>query len=340
LIAEKIENPRSKTRLPEGGQVENIKMRLSEDDKKWLITRFEGGIKFDEPMRKHTSLRVGGPAEVFAIPETLEELMVLVEWAWKKEIPYLTVGGGTNLLITDNGVNGFILLLTRCLNKITRSGKDNGREWVTVAAGVKLATFCRYAIEKGLSDTSFALGIPGTIGGAIMMNAGTALGSMADILETVAVYQPERGMQKFKKTHLNFGYRSLSLERVCNPSHGLPIVLEGCFRLHRGDPDTLQQEAHGILLERREREPNRFPSAGSFFKNPESGKTAGELIDLAGLKGRKIGDAEISSKHANYIVNRKNATAGDILSLMKLIQETVFERFGISLEPEVRIIGD
>lgn len=315
-------------------------MRLSEDDKNWLTTRFEGGIKFDEPMSKHTSLRVGGPAEVFANPDTLEELMVVVEWAWEKGIPYLTVGGGTNLLVTDDGVNGVILLLTRCLNKITRSGKDNGREWVTAGAGVKLAAFCRYAVENGLSGTNFALGIPGTIGGAIMMNAGTALGSMADILETITVYQPERGMQKFKKAQLDCGYRSLSLERVCNPSHGLPIVLEGCFRLHRGDPHQLQQEAHGILLERKEREPNRFPGAGSFFKNPESGKTAGELIDSAGLKGRQIGGAEISSKHANYIVNRKNATAGDILSLMKLIQETVFKRFGISLEPEVRIIGD
>ncbi|HIJ54789.1 MAG TPA: UDP-N-acetylmuramate dehydrogenase [Deltaproteobacteria bacterium] len=315
-------------------------MRLSEDDKNWLTTRFEGSIKFDEPMSKHTSLRVGGPVEVFAIPDTLEELMVLVEWAWKKEIPYLTVGGGTNLLVTDNGVHGIILLLTHCLNKITSSGKDNGREWVTAAAGVKLAAFCRYAIENGLSGTNFALGIPGTIGGAIMMNAGTVLGSMTDILETVTVYQPERGMHKLGKAHLDFGYRSLSLEKVCNPSHGLPIVLEGCFRLHREDPYRLQQEGHGILLERREREPNRYPSAGSFFKNPESGKTAGELIDSAGLKGRQIGGAEISSKHANYIVNRKNATAGDILSLMKLIQETVLERFGISLEPEVKIIGD
>ena len=315
-------------------------MGLSEDDKNWLTTRFEGGIKFDEPMSKHTSLRVGGPVEVFAIPDTLEELMELVEWAWKKEIPYLTVGGGTNLLVTDRGVAGVILLLTHCLNKITRSGKDNGREWVTAAAGVKLAAFCRYAIENGLSGTNFALGIPGTIGGAIMMNAGTVSGSMADILETVTVYQPERGMQKFGRAHLDFGYRSLSLEKTCNPSHGLPIVLEGCFRLHREDPHQLQQETHGILLERREREPNRFPSAGSFFKNPESGKTAGELIDSAGLKGRQIGGAEISSEHANYIVNRKNATAGDILSLMKLIQETVFKRFGISLEPEVRIIGN
>ena len=126
-------------------------MRLSENDKKWLISRFGGNIKFDEPMAKHTSLRVGGPAEVFAIPDTLEELMALVEWAWKKEICYLAVGSGTNLLVPDNGVSGVILLLTRCLNTIACSGKDNGGEWVTAGAGVKLAAFCRYAIENGLS---------------------------------------------------------------------------------------------------------------------------------------------------------------------------------------------
>ena len=316
-----------------------MKMRLREDEKKWLITRFGSSITFDEPMANHTSLRVGGPAEVFAVPDTPEELMELVEWTWKKGISYWVVGNGTNLLVPDTGVNGVILLLTRCLNAITSSGKDNGGEWVTAGAGVKLAAFCRYAVENGLSGANFALGIPGTIGGAITMNAGTALGSMADILETLTVYQPERGMQKINKAHLDFGYRSLSLERTCNPGQGKPIVLEGCFRLHPADPNQLQQEARGILRERREREPDGFPSAGSFFKNPESGKTAGELIDSAGLKGRQIGGAEISPKHANYIVNRNNATAEDIRSLMKLIQETVLKRFGILLEPEVRIIG-
>ena len=315
-------------------------MRLSVEDKKWLANRFEGSVRFDEPMSKHTSLRVGGPVDVFAIPDTLEELTVLVEWAWKKEIPYLTVGSGTNLLVTDNGVHGVILLLTRCLNEITRSPERKDQERVTAAAGVRLPAFCRYAIENGLSGTHFALGIPGTIGGAIMMNAGTALGSVADVIETINIYQPKRGIQTLTKDRLDFGYRSLALEKVCNvKDDGLPIILDGCFRFDCEDPKQLRQEADLILHERKKREPNRFPSAGSFFKNPESEKTAGALIDLAGLKGRQIGGAEISMKHANYIVNRKNATAGDILSLMQLIQETVLKQFGIPLEPEVRIVG-
>ena len=315
-------------------------MPLSVEDKNWLAHRFAGSIRFNEPMSKHTSLRVGGPVDVFAVPGTVEELTVLVEWTWKKKIPYLTIGGGTNLLVTDSGVDGVILLLTRCLTEITRNREQNDHVRVTAAAGVRLPALCRYAIENGLSGINFALGIPATVGGAIIMNAGTALGSMADLIEAVDIYQPKKGIQKLEADRLDFGYRSLSFEKACNlKAHGLPIVLGGCFCFERKDPHQLQQEADRILRERKHREPTRFPSAGSFFKNPESGKTAGELIDLAGLKGRQIGGAEISVTHANYIVNRKNATAADILSLMRLIQETVQERFGIALEPEVRIIG-
>jgi len=250
------------------------------------------------------------------------------------------IGDGSNLLVKDNGIPGIVILLTKCLNKIVFSGKEKEPVLVTAMAGVRTQALCRFAIEEGLSGMNFALGIPGTVGGAIMMNAGTLYGSVSDILDSVNIMTSSGTMLKITKDEMAFSYRKLSWNKnLTGQSEGEPIIIDGCFRLSLSDPALLKKEAGRILKKRRENQPAEKPSAGCFFKNPPAGKTAGQLIDMSGLKGTRIGGAEISVKHANYIINTGKASASDILELMQLIQKKVFDRFNINLEPEVKIVG-
>jgi len=315
-------------------------MLLDHDSIKWLASHFGGNVKFDEPMSRHTSLRVGGPAEAFVIPENIEALKGLIKWSWQKKIPYLVIGDGTNLLVKDSGINGIVVVLTKCLKTITQTGTGTDGVIVTAMAGARLRTLCSFALERGLEGINFAVGIPGTIGGGIMMNAGTVHGAMESALESINVLLPTGRSRRIKREKLNFSYRNLSLnnEKI-DSCRGQPIVLDGCFCLRPSDPEKLKKEAQAILKTRKERQPTGLPSAGCFYKNPVSGKTAGELIELAGLKGKSIGGAEISSKHANFIVNRQRASAADFLALMELVEETVSKMFNIDLEREVKIVG-
>ncbi len=315
-------------------------MALDHDSIKWLASHFGGNVKFDEPMSRHTSLRVGGPAEAFVIPENIEDLKGLIKWSWQKKIPYLIIGDGTNLLVKDSGINGIVVVLTKCLKTITQTGTGTDGVIVTAMAGARLRNLCSFALERGLEGINFAVGIPGTIGGGIMMNAGTAHGAMESALESINVLLPTGRSRRIKREKLNFSYRNLSLnnEKIVS-CQGQPIVLDGCFCLRPSDPEKLKKEAQAILKTRKERQPTGLPSAGCFYKNPVSGKTAGELIELSGLKGKSIGGAEISSKHANFIVNRQRASAADFLGLMELVEETVSKMFNIDLEREVKIVG-
>jgi len=315
-------------------------MALDHDSIKWLASHFGGNVKFDEPMSRHTSLRVGGPAEAFVIPENIEALKGLIKWSWQKKIPYLVIGDGTNLLVKDSGINGIVVVLTKCLKTITQTGTGTDGVIVTAMAGARLRNLCSFALERGLEGINFAVGIPGTIGGGIMMNAGTVHGAMESALESINVLLPTGRSRRIKREKLNFSYRNLSLnnEKI-DSCQGQPIVLDGCFCLRPSDPEKLKKEAQAILKTRKERQPTGLPSAGCFYKNPVSGKTAGELIELAGLKGKSIGGAEISSKHANFIVNRQRASAADFLALMELVEETVSKMFNIDLEREVKIVG-
>ncbi len=315
-------------------------MALDHDSIKWLASHFGGNVKFDEPMSRHTSLRVGGPAEAFVIPENIEALKGLTKWSWQKKLPYLIVGDGTNLLVKDSGINGIVIVLSKCLKAIAQTGTGADGVIVTAMAGARLRSLCSFALERGLEGMNFAVGIPGTIGGGIMMNAGTAHGAMESALESINVLLPTGRSRRIKRGKLNFSYRNLSLNNEKIDSYqGHPIVLDGCFCLRPSDPEKLKKEAQAILKTRNERQPTGLPSAGCFYKNPVSGKTAGELIELAGLKGKSIGGAEISSKHANFIVNRQRASAADFLALMELVEETVSKMFDIDLEREVKIVG-
>ncbi|MBU1055926.1 MAG: UDP-N-acetylmuramate dehydrogenase [Proteobacteria bacterium] len=313
-------------------------MLLDQDIKKWLVNYFDENVKFDEPMSKHTYFKVGGPAKAFVTPESTEQLYKLISWSQENNIEYIVIGDGSNLLVSDNGIQEIVIVLSKYLNRISIIKEENESVLITAMAGVRTQNLCRFAIEEGLSGINFALGIPGTIGGAIMMNAGTHFGSISDILESINIMQSSGDILKLEKDDIDFSYRNLSWKRKTSDSRD-PIILEGSFMLKKSDPIELKKEAELILKKRNESQPTKLPSAGCFFKNPATGKTAGELIDMADLKGARIGGAEISGKHANFIVNTGNASASDILSLMKLVQETVFNKFNINLLPEVKIVG-
>jgi UDP-N-acetylmuramate dehydrogenase len=315
-------------------------MLLDQDSRNRLKNLFGNCVGFDEPMSRHTYFRVGGPAEAFIAPESIKQLAEIISWSRDNGIPHIVIGDGSNLLVKDNGIPGIVILLTKCLNGIVCSGKDTEPVLVTAMAGVRTQTLCRFAIREGLSGMNFALGIPGTVGGAIMMNAGTSYGSVSDILDSVNVMVSSGAMLKITKDEMAFSYRKLSWNNtLTDRCEGEPIIIDGCFRLCRSDPVLLKKEAGKILKKRRETHPAEMPSAGCFFKNPPAGKTAGQLIDMAGFKGARIGGAEISAKHANFIVNKGKASASDILELMQLVQKKVFDRFDINLEPEVKIVG-
>jgi UDP-N-acetylmuramate dehydrogenase len=315
-------------------------MALDRKTRDWLSTRFGKSVKFNEPMSRHTYLRVGGPAEAFITPDSQKDLVRLIRRCNDSGIPVFVIGDGTNLLVKDGGVAGMVIVLTRCLNKIYRSTQTGSEVVVTAMAGARMQALCRFAIKNGLKGLNFAVGIPGTVGGGIMMNAGTASGAIDGVLESVKIMARDGWMQRIDRDSLNFSYRKLNWKNVvAGIGAALPVVIDGRFRLIASDPQKLESEARDLLQKRKNSQPLKAASAGCFFKNPATGKSAGEMIERAGLKGCKIGGAQVSTKHANFIVNTGDASAADILAMMELAQEKVARLFNVVLEPEVKIIG-
>ncbi len=311
---------------------------ISGDERKWLKSLLGNSVLFDEPMRRHTSFKVGGPADVFATPESEKILVELVRGLGERDCPYLVVGGGTNLLVKDSGIRKVVIVLKNAFKNIRFDSKGGA---VRAGAGAGLNALCGFALKKGLSGMNFALGIPGSVGGAIVMNAGTASGAVESVLREVEVLSSDGRISALKKESLCFSYRKLVWKMGGGKkATDSPIVLRGFFDLTPDDPAKLKKDAEEIVRRRKERQPSSMPSAGCFFKNPPGRMPAGMLIDLAGLKGKSVGGAEISARHANFIVNRKSASAADIISLKELVQETVKNKFDIDLEPEVKIVGD
>ena len=313
---------------------------LDLDSIKWLKNRFKYNIKFGEPMSRHTSLRVGGPAEAFVTPENVEDLETLVKWSWERGLSYLIIGKGTNLLVKDKGIHGIAIALTTCLKKIEPIDTHTDGVMVRAMSGVNLKTLCSYALKQGLEGMNFALGIPGTVGGGIIMNAGTSYGSMENVLQSIDVLLPTGDTRRIKKEALNFEYRKVSWRPELTDGHrDQTVILEGRFGFYPTDPEALKRTAREIIRTRKKRQPIGWPSAGCFFKNPATGETAGRLIEMAGLKGTSVGGAEISSKHANFFINRHKASAADFLELMDLVQKAVLKKFNVHLEREVKIVG-
>ncbi len=303
--------------------------------KKQLRQRFNDRIRFDEPMSRHTYFKVGGPADAWIAAVDENDLAFLMPLLHGNGLPFLILGGGTNLLVKDGGVQGVVIAMTGRLTEISTIDAAT----VCAMAGAKLNALCRYAIEKGLSGMNFAMGIPGTVGGAIRMNAGTVIGAIGSVLASIRVIGLDGESRRVPASLLRFGYRRMTVTDAAHVDLNDCAIVDGHFILAPGVPETLAAEADMLLKKRKAAQPVHLASAGCFFKNPEDGEPAGKLIDLAGLKGLKVGGAEVSPMHGNYIVNQGGASAADILKLMEIVRETVFEKFNIMLEPEVKIAG-
>jgi UDP-N-acetylmuramate dehydrogenase len=289
-------------------------------------------LLWDEPLARHTTFRVGGPVKCLARPLTEEALITLLSFLRERNLPYIILGGGSNVLAPDVAWDILVVQLTRCASGVVQETAENdGTVRVSAGAGVTNSRLLRYCIRNELSGLEFLAGIPGTLGGAVIMNAGTCEGCLSDVLEEVEVLT-SRGLRlRIEKEKLPVGYRHMGLPDGCT-------VLGVTVRLRLEESDSIQRKIRQILHARKQTQPFGKPSAGCIFKNP-IGQSAGLLIDTAGLKGYRIGNAEVSEKHANWILNLGNARAEDILSLIEHVERTVLHRFGISLEKEVRVLA-
>lgn len=284
-------------------------------------------VMINEPMKNHTSFKVGGRADVFVTPASIDEVVKTILLCKNEKVPFYIMGFGSNILVKDGGIRGAVIKLEK-LNSFCVEG-----ETMRVQCGLSFARACREALSLGLSGLEFACGIPGTVGGAVAMNAGAYGGEVNDVIVDALVMDKDGVISHLNKEQLQLGYRNSSILK-----QGL-IVLESSFRLKRGDHTKMKDMVDDLMKRRAERQPLNYPSAGSTFKRP-SGFYAGKLIEDSGLKGVNIGGAEVSDKHSGFIINKDNATAKDILKLIEHVQKTVDEIHGVVLEPEVRIIGE
>ena len=283
-------------------------------------------ILVNEPMAKHTTMRVGGPADVLFLPDSIEEVAKALAWAGELGVPALLMGNGSNLIVRDGGVRGLVISLGERFSRIRVQGEE-----LTAQAGASLKRVAAAAQEAGLSGLEFAAGIPGTLGGGVAMNAGAYGGQVSDVLVDAQVLLDGEAAT-LTRAEMEMGYRStVPLKR------GLP-VLSARFRLTRDDPEAIAERARRFNALRREKQPLSFPSAGSVFKRP-AGQFAGALIEAAGLKGLAVGGAQVSEKHAGFIINLGDATATDVLKLIAEVQRRVQAHAGVWLETEVRIVG-
>lgn len=284
-------------------------------------------IKIDEPMKNHTSFEVGGPVDVLVTPKSFEQVISTVKICNENHVPYYIIGNGSNLLVRDGGIKGVVIKLCK-LNKVSVSG-----EKVTAQSGATLKDVCKAALKESLTGFEFACGIPGSVGGAVTMNAGAYNGEMSQIIESAKVIDKYGNIKLLDKESLNLGYRMSAILK-----YGY-TVLQVTFDLKKGDYNKIKSRIDDLNTRRSEKQPLEYPSAGSTFKRPD-GYFAAKLIEDTGLKGLSVGGAEVSKKHSGFVINKGNATAQDILDLIKLIQEKVKEKFNVDLYTEVRIIGD
>ena len=287
----------------------------------------EENVLVDEPMSEHTTFKVGGPADLYVIPESFDELREVLLACDEAGARRFLLGRGSDLLVSDEGYRGVIVAVGDGLVGVSVDGTQ-----MTCQAGVDLREASEMACELGLSGLEFACGIPGSVGGACFMNAGAYGGCVADVLESVRVLLPDGSQETLGVDELDLGYRR---SRVA--SEGL-VVLSATFDLEKGDPEKIRATMDDLTHQREEKQPLEMASAGSTFKRPE-GHFAGKLIMDAGLQGYRVGGAEISRKHAGFVVNTGGATAADVHAVIEHVQDEVERQFGVRLEPEVRFLG-
>jgi UDP-N-acetylmuramate dehydrogenase len=286
---------------------------------------FRGEIRQGEELRKHTSLRIGGPADIFLIPASVTDLIAVLKSLTEEDIPYYILGHGSNLLISDRGVRGIVIQVGSRL-----TGLNFRDDCLVSEAGVRLPRLAQSAAERGLSGLEFAAGIPGTIGGAVVMNAGGGGGDISQAVSRVRTFKPRIGVKDWNSEECGFGYRTSRFRQSGE------IILEVEFKLDPGSPQMIKDRMNEIIIRREKSLPLQHPSAGSVFKNPPR-DYAGRLIEAAGLKGKRVGDAQISEKHANIIVNHGRASFRDVEELIDLARKEVEEKFGIGLELELEL---
>ncbi len=284
-------------------------------------------IFLNEPMSRHTTFKVGGNAKALVIIRKEEELTDLIPYLIRMQEPYYIKGNGSNILVGDKGYNGVILDLSTGFNNIECTGNI-----IRCEAGAFMSSIARVCCENSLTGFEFASGIPGTIGGGVVMNAGAYGGELSNVVKSVKVMNPEGEIFNIGKADMEFGYRTSVIKT--RPFTVLEVVLE----LEDGDKDKIKDTMDELNQRRREKQPLEYPSAGSTFKRPE-GYFAGKLIMDAGLRGYTIGGAAISEKHCGFVINKGNATAEDVYELITEVQEKVKDRFGVSLEPEIIFLG-
>ena len=305
-----------------------------DDNDTWhgeLRKRVSGEIRFDEPADRHTSIGVGGRIDALVFPKDVSEMAETIAFLRARRIPFLPVGNWTNLIVRGGGYRGVLISLTG-LHRLEIRDSGEGDVRIEAEAGVALSELVTLSVHEGLTGVEFCAGIPGSVGGAVRMNAGAYGNEIKDVIVTVRLLDPAEGIRTVTRDSLIFGYRNLDLPVET-------IIIGAVFRLKRGEQEKIAGRIRDILSLRKEKHPLEFRNAGSIFKNPRA-IPAGKLIESAGLKGLRIGDAEVSAKHGNFIVNRGQASAAEILSLIDLVQKRVFEATGHSLETEVRIIGE
>lgn len=287
----------------------------------------ESDIKLNALMKNYTSFKVGGPADVLVTPTSYEQIKEVIDFCKSNNTPYVIIGNGSNLIVRDGGIRGVVIKLSK-LNKVQVDG-----ERVLSQGGALLSSVANAALEESLKGLEFASGIPGSIGGAVAMNAGAYNGEISQVIESALVIDEKGNIRKLSKDELELSYRMSAILK-----YGY-TVLEAIFKLEKGDHNTIKSRMDELMGRRKEKQPLEYPSAGSTFKRPE-GYFAGKLIEDSGLKGTCVGGAEVSVKHSGFIINKKNATAKDILDLIEIVQRTVKEKFNVDLCTEVRIIGE
>ena len=289
-----------------------------------LLHNFD--LRFAEPMAKHTSFRIGGNAEVMAFPRTREELAQILKTSELLDCKTAILGAGTNVLAPDEGLDGLVICLKDCLDGMEQLEENK----IRVMAGVTMTRAAVFAANLGLSGLEFAHGIPGTVGGGVYMNAGAYGGEICQVCESVEVMDRSGNIRRLPNAEMEFSYRHSALEESGE------IVISADFVLTKGEPEQIKAKMKELIGKRSASQPLDLPSAGSAFKRPVGGYAAA-LIDQAGLKGYRVGDAAISSKHAGFAVNLGSATAEDVKQLLRQVSDKVFENSGIRIEPEIRI---
>ncbi len=292
-----------------------------------LTPSFKGAVLKNEPLKNHTYFKIGGNASIFAEPEDTEDLKTALKLIKEYKIDYFVIGNGTNLLVSDDGFKGIIVKIGERFNKLNRDGNK-----VTAGAGILLSSLSKYVAKEGLAGFEFASGIPGYLGGAVPINAGAYGGEMKDVVTKVKCMDMDGMIHEFSNEEMEFAYRHTKL------SDSKFIVLEAELNLTPGKVEDIMEKIRALNEMRTSKQPLNLPSAGSTFKRPLNGY-ASKLIEDAGLKGLRYKGAMVSDKHSGFIVNYDNACCEDVLGLMRIVISTVYDKYGIKLEPEIKIVG-